>query len=119
MSASTSGLIVDAQGKLTILSQGDLNALLRTTGQDVPDARHIVRDLVIKYVNDTPEDWPSLPCLQYLKITISGTLHLKRFPRTLHASALPALERLVLRSRYSQTQLWARSALDKGAFSSS
>ena len=48
MSATTSGLTIQSCGRF------DLNALLRTTGQDVPDTRHIVRDLIIKYVNDIP-----------------------------------------------------------------
>ena len=88
-------LAVDAQGKLTIdKNQAGLNALLSGSAQAAIDARHAVRTLVVQGVHHIPEDWPTLPNLQDLTITIHKFP--KLFPRTFRASALPALQRLTL-----------------------
>ena len=61
MSACT--LQVDAQGRLAILSQDDLDALLSGTGQDAIDARRDVRSLVIYSVYRIRWSWPVLASL--------------------------------------------------------
>ena len=88
---------VDAHGKLIVdKSQGDLNGLLRWSTQDVIDARRGVRTLIIQYIHRIDDAWPVFPSLEHLTITVERST-LRRFPRVLRASALPALQCLTLR----------------------
>ena len=86
---------VSSPSKLKISDQAELDGLLSGRRQDAREARHNVRSLDIFMVKRVPEEWPSLPCLQDLSVTVDNDT-LAEFPRVLRASALPALRSLKL-----------------------
>ena len=94
-STMSSVLHIDAEGKLVIWRQADLDTLLIGRGQDAFDARQQVRSLLIRDVDEIREECPVLPCLRELTIRVDGQ-KLQRFPSALRASALPSLQRLTL-----------------------
>ena len=81
--------------ELAARSQAHVNNLLNGSGQEVRDARQHVHTLDIQDVRCVPEEWPALPSLHRLTITVSA-ITLDQFPRVLCASALPALQSLKL-----------------------
>ena len=103
-------LRADAQGRMRV--DGDqeaLHDLLRGTEGDAADAREQVRTLIIQNVDHIPaDDWAVVRNLEELSIDADGNT-LTEFPRELHASALPALQRLTLRcqNNHEGEQRWA------------
>ena len=87
---------LSSPSKLEIYDQAELDDLLSGRGQDARDARQNVRSLDIRRVERVPEEWPRLPSLQHLSITVDK-MSLAEFPRVLRASALPALRSLNLK----------------------